>query len=453
MSEILVVDDEPNIRWIFSHLLQNAGYAVRQAASGEQAIAALAAGHPDLVFLDYRLGGMNGLETLRELRRAECDAPVIMITAFENVRDAVTLIKEGAFDYLTKPILNDDILRHAARALEFTALRRRLVESDAVLDRTLGLDTFVSAGTALAPALHLARSVAASDLAVLISGESGTGKDLLARFIHRESPRREGPFVVVDCGAIPDSLAESELFGYEKGAFTGAQRRTPGRFEVAAGGTLFLDEVGNASAALQAKLLRAIETKSFARVGGSAPVRADVRVIAASNRDLSLVGSRGEFRPDLYFRLKGTEIALPPLRGRRDDLTGLIDHFVRLFADQQHRPTVPRVTTDALAALKDYPWPGNVRELRNLLERAVLICGDTIGPEHLPPEVGCASGEPAATADGSLKKLRDSSQADTEKRAVAEALALSDGNKRAAARHLQIDPKTLYRLIHKHGLD
>jgi DNA-binding NtrC family response regulator len=454
MAEVLVVDDEVNIRRIFSHILQEAGYEVRQAASGEEALEAVAAGHPDLVFLDYRLGGMNGLETLRALRAADCDAPVIMITAYESVKDAVALIKEGAFDYLTKPLLNEEILNHAARALALSALRRRVAESDKKLDQVLGVDAFIAKGTAMAPVLELARSVAAADLTVLISGESGTGKDLLARYIHRESPRRIGPFVVVDCGAITDSLAESELFGYEKGAFTGALRRTAGKFEAAAGGTLFLDEVGNASAGLQAKLLRAIETKSFSRVGGNTPVTADVRVIAATNRDLALVEGKGEFRSDLYFRLKGVEITLPPLRERADDLPGLVDHYVRRFAEQQHRTTVPRVIAEAMAALRAYSWPGNVRELKNLLERSVLVCGDTIEARHFPREITRSPAQrPGGSGQaGSLKTLRESMQSETEKRAVKEALAACDGNRRAAARQLGIDPKTLYRLIYKYGL-
>ncbi len=476
MASILIVDDEPNIRWIFGKILSDAGYQVRSAESGAAARQAVRELEPDLIFLDYQLPDTNGLELMRSLKAEGCTAQFILITAFESVKTAVAAVKEGAFDYLSKPIDNEEILLSARRALEVSHLRLQVANFRETLSLLRGPAQLVGDSPALRAVVHAAERAATSDINVLLTGESGTGKDLVAHLIHDLSARREGPFVVVDCGALPETLAESEIFGHEKGAFTGALSRSVGKFALAHGGTLFLDEIGNAPASLQAKLLRAIETKTFDRLGGRQPVHADARVIAATNRDLRRMDAQGAFRADLFYRLGGFHIAIPPLRERAEDIPELAVAFIERISLQQHRAGAPPVlTSEAFEALRRYRWPGNVRELRNVIERAVLLCGASIDLEHLPLEItmggeggaedecGTATGAapgtvpgaaaaPAAAPGTALKDAREHDHAATERRLLLEALARFRGNKRAVARHLEIDPKTLYRLLKKHGI-
>lgn len=454
MAHILIVDDEKQIRWIFSKILEEEGHRVRGAESGDEALRMIREQEPDLVFLDYRLSGMNGLEVLRAMRKEEFSCPVIMITAYESIPNAVSAIKEGAFDYLNKPLNNEEIIYHAQRALEVSRLNSRVREYESRISELVGPDTLVGKSRAIGEVMEMIARVAPGDIGVLIFGESGTGKEMATRILHGKSGRREGPLVTVDCGAVPDTLVESELFGHEKGSFTGAVKRSIGKFELADGGTLFLDEVGNASPAMQAKLLRAIEEKKFCRLGGKTPIRADARVIAATNRDLMALVKEGEFRQDLFYRLKGIEIRIPPLRERKEDISELVSFFTERYARQQHK-SPPGIDDEATELMVAYFWPGNVRELRNVIERAVLLCGDSIGKEHLPSEIFTSG--PENTPDlkesgGSLREIRDRALAEVEQKAVREALRARRGNKRAAARDLKIDPKTLYKLIRKYGL-
>ena len=453
MADILIVDDEPNIRWIFEKILANAGYQVRSAESGAAARQAVLQREPDLIFLDYRLPDTNGLDLMRALLAEGCSAQFIVITAFESVKTAVAAMKEGAFDYLSKPIENEQILLSVKRALEVARLRQHVENYREAVLRLQGQTHLVGTSQALRAIVHAAERASTSDINVLLTGESGTGKDLVAHLIHELSLRREGPFVIVDCGALPETLAESEIFGHEKGAFTGAGARRVGKFSLAHGGTIFFDEVGNAPLNMQAKLLRAIETKTFDRLGGHHPVHADARVIAATNRDLRRMTAGGTFREDLFYRLGGFQIALPPLRERTEDIGDLAAAFIEKIALQQHRESTPPVlAAEALRALQNYGWPGNVRELRNVIERAVLLCGATIELEHLPLEIGIGSHAGAAAVAGTtLKDAREQDHTDTERRLLEEALERFRGNKRAVARHLRIDPKTLYRLLKKHG--
>jgi DNA-binding NtrC family response regulator len=452
VASILIVDDEANIRWIFGKILADAGHQVRSAESGAAARQAVRDQEPDLVFLDYQLPDTNGLDLMRALKADGCAAQFIVITAFESVKTAVAAVKEGAFDYLSKPIDNEEILLSARRALEVSNLRLQVANYRETISRLRGSAQLIGRSPALLAVVHAAERAATSDINVLLTGESGTGKDLVAHLIHDLSSRREGPFVVVDCGALPETLAESEIFGHEKGAFTGAASRSLGKFALAHGGTLFLDEIGNAPASLQAKLLRAIETKSFDRLGGSRPVHADARVIAATNRDLRRMDAAGAFRADLFYRLGGFHIAIPPLRERAGDIPALAAAFIEKISLQQHREgEPPRLTPEALEALRRYPWPGNVRELRNVIERAVLLCGASIDLEHLPLEI-TLSVESGAAHGTTLKDARELDHAATERRLLLEALERFRGNKRAVARHLEIDPKTLYRLLKKHGI-
>ncbi|MHB8835723.1 MAG: sigma-54-dependent transcriptional regulator [Candidatus Methylomirabilia bacterium] len=468
MAGILIVDDEPNIRWIFGKILTDAGFQVRSAESGAAARQMVRDLEPDLIFLDYQLPDTNGLDLMRALKAEGCASQFILITAFESVKTAVAAVKEGAFDYLSKPIDNEEILLSARRALEVSNLRQQVANYRETISHLRGAAQLIGRSPALQTVVRAAERAATSEINVLLTGESGTGKDLVAHLIHDLSARREGPFVVVDCGSLPETLAESEIFGHEKGAFTGAVARSLGKFALAQGGTLFLDEIGNAPASLQAKLLRAIETKTFDRLGGSRPVHADARVIAATNRDLRRMDAEGSFRADLFYRLGGFHIALPPLRERTEDIPELAAAFIGKIALQQHREgTPPGLTPEALQSLLRYRWPGNVRELRNVIERAVLLCGATIDLEHLPLEITLSadsraedeSAPSAGTATGgltapgaTLKDAREHDHATTERRLLLEALARFRGNKRAAARHLEIDPKTLYRLLKKHGI-
>ena len=341
VASILIVDDEANIRWIFGKILADAGYQVRSAESGAAARQLVREQEPDLVFLDYQLPDTNGLELMRSLKAEGCAAQFIVITAFESVKTAVAAVKEGAFDYLSKPIDNEEILLSARRALEVSHLRRQVANYRETLSRLRGPAQLVGGSPALQAVVHAAERAAGSDINVLLTGESGTGKDLVAHLIHDLSARRDGPFVVVDCGALPETLAESEIFGHEKGAFTGAASRSVGKFALAHGGTLFLDEIGNAPASLQAKLLRAIETKTFDRLGGRQPVHTDARVVAATNRDLRRMDAAGGVprRPLLPARrLPHRDPAAARARRRHPGAGGGVHREDRAAAAPRRRP-------------------------------------------------------------------------------------------------------------------
>jgi DNA-binding NtrC family response regulator len=461
MAQILIVDDDRDLCDLLTKLLQGAGHATQTVPSGEEAVRVARAGSPvDLVILDLILGGMDGLETLRCLRSASCAAAVVMLTAVARVQDAVLAMKLGAADFVTKPFDHRVLLEHIERMAGARANSRR------------ELPVLVGASPRYMRALDLARRFAAKDINILLLGETGTGKELFARVIHAASPRARGPFVPVDCSTLAETLIESELFGHEKGSFTGATGARIGRFELAQGGTLFLDEIGNLPMSLQAKLLRVLQTRQLERVGGREPIRLDVRVVAATNVDLQSAIAAGSFRQDLYFRLQEMTIALPALRDREGDITALARHFVALYAARFDLP-VRGLSDAALSALEHYAWPGNTRELENAMKSAVVLAADVVSPEDLPAPIRAGAGGPVAAlpmpaADRDHLRfevelgLRDSDMdlkalgaqaAEQAERSVLQAL-IQRGTCSSAhlARCLSVDPKTLRLKLRRYGL-
>jgi len=371
MSEalILVVDDEEGIRESLSDIFKDEGYQVEEASSAEDALKALKRLSPDLVVLDVWLPGMDGIEALGEIRTLSPETPVIMISGHGNIEMAVKATKMGAYDFLEKPLSLERVILSARRALERKTLE---AENKALKEALLGRYRLVGKSEAIKTLTSQIEMAARSNSRVLITGESGTGKELAARLLHELSPRAKMPFVEVNCAAIPQELIESELFGHEKGSFTGAFEKKKGKFELADGGTLFLDEIGDMSMATQAKLLRAIETQEFQRVGGSKTIKTDIRIVSATNKDLPQEVKKGTFREDLYYRLNVIPIHIPPLRERKEDIEPLVEHFLKIIASEYGRPP-KKITPRALEALKRSDWHGNVRELKNTVERLVIM--------------------------------------------------------------------------------
>jgi len=414
MSTILIVDDEAPFRAVLRDILEPHGHRIIEAADGEQALERLGRMRIDLVLADQRMPKLDGVSLLRAVRESSTPPPVILMTAYGTIPDAVAAVRAGAIDYITKPLASPDALL----ALVDRALQGN--EDDEIAGETRRLREVVDT----------ADRVADKDVPVLITGESGTGKELVARRIHRRSKRAGKPFVAINCAALPETLAESDLFGHERGAFTGAERQRAGRFEEASGGTLFLDEVGDLSAPVQAKLLRALEERTIRRVGGARDIPVDIRLIAATNRDLS----EPAFRSDLYFRLAVVRLEIPPLRERSDDIPVLARQLLATLA-RKHGVAAPALTPDALDALRAHRWPGNVRELRNVLERALVLRG----------------AEPIRASDIAVQTTPSpiASRDDVEKERVLEALRQAHGNREQAARFLGVSVRTLYyRLSH-----
>jgi DNA-binding NtrC family response regulator len=411
-GRVLLVEDERAIRLALSGLLRREGYEVEQEEDGAAALRRLAEEPFDLVLTDLALGdGPSGMDVLRAARREQPETPVVMITAHGSEKIAVEAMKLGAEDYVPKPFDNDEIRLVVRRALERTRLARENRWLRARLARDLGFENLIGSGAAMQRVFETIQKVAETDLTVLIRGESGTGKELVAHALHERSARRGGPFVPVNCAAISRELVESELFGHEKGAFTGAEARRIGRFEAAHGGTIFLDEIGDMAPETQAKVLRVLQERSFERVGGAKPLAVDVRVVAATHRDLERDVREGRFREDLYYRLQVVEIDLPPLRERREDVPALAARFLAQLGERLGRPP-KRLAPEALARLAAHGWPGNVRELRNAVERtAVLAPGDEIAAGDLAlPEPGAAAdpraveGAPPGLSFGEAKR-------------------------------------------------
>lgn len=382
-STILIADDEPNIRELFQDLLEPSGAQIHLAASGVEALAAIEAEEIDLAILDVRMPAPDGLAILQQLRDRGNDLPIIIVTAQDSSTITIEAMQHGAYDYIAKPFEPDSMLLLVERALEY---RRRTRQARALEQQQRGKDPrdiLIGRSAAMQEVYKLIGRVASSDVTVLITGESGTGKELVAQALHHTSARRDGPFVVVNCAALPETLLESELFGHEKGAFTGAMAQRKGRFEQAAKGTIFLDEIGEMSSTTQKKLLRVLQERTFERVGGNVTIKTNVRVIAATNRDLQQDVGTGNFREDLYYRLNVINIHMPPLRERKDDIPLLIEYFLSRQA-RSSNAAPPRLTEEAMNWLIDYDWPGNVRQLENTIERAfVLSQGQLIEPGHL----------------------------------------------------------------------
>jgi two-component system response regulator AtoC len=478
-----VVDDEADIRSLLTDLLKEEGYQVRTADSAAKALAEIAKKMPDLVMMDVKLPDQDGITLLKQLKRDEPELEVIVMTAFGGSSTAIKAMEHGAYDYVTKPFEIDDLLatlrrvfEHADMSHEVSTLRLELGKSAAERERIVG------ASKPMLEVFKLIGKVASADATVLITGESGTGKELVAEALHRASKRNPHPLVKVSCAALPESLLETELFGHEKGSFTGAMTMRKGRFETANKGTIFLDEIGEMTLGTQTKLLRILQEREFERIGSSVPIKIDIRVIAATNRNLSEEVEEGKFREDLYYRLNVIHIHMPPLRDRKDDIPLLVEHFLAKF---RHAPdAIPTsITEEALTKLTAYDWPGNVRELENAIERAVVLArGNAITVEHLPfgdrneardrrrlanrrerlneeAEADLAeldedeAGEPAATnGHGESGSFKDQ-VASLEKQLIREALDRAGGNRTKAAEELGIYRRLLYAKIKEYGLE
>jgi DNA-binding NtrC family response regulator len=454
---VLLVDDDPDFRWATTNLLESSGYRVIPARDGEEALGLLEKDIPELVLLDYRMPGRSGLEIAEEMRDRIQAIPIIMITAYGEVKHAVKAMRMGVYDYVTKPVDNNDLLFTIRRALEKQDLLQEVEYLRSALSERTSLYELMGKSDQIKELVGLLEKVGPTQFTVLIEGESGSGKEIVARALHHLGKRSEGHFVAVDCGAIPETLIESELFGYRKGAFTGANNDKPGQFELADRGTLFLDEVGNLPMSVQHKLLRAMQERVVQRLGAREALPVDVRIIAATNQTLEKRVESGDFRSDLYFRLKEFVVKVPSLRQRRDDIPYLTKRFID-EAQEELKKGCSGVSKAAFTLLFDYEWPGNVRELRNVIRQAVLLCDEnkTIKPEHLmlSGHLVCAATQsdlaaPQQVYDGK-KSLRDTVRSitnDLEKRIISEAIAEAEGNKSEAARRLAIDYKTLLRKI------
>jgi DNA-binding NtrC family response regulator len=452
VASILVVDDEHLIRWSLEQQLRREGHQVRVAATAADALQAARADMPDVVLLDVRLPDGDGVEVLERLRGMDAEVIVILITAHGSVGPAVRAMKLGAADYLMKPVDPDELAVTIRRGLETRTLRREVARFQAEVQDGARLADLVGASPLTLQLRGLIERIAQSGTTtVLLEGESGTGKDLVARIIHFESARAAAPFVAVNCVALPEHLLESELFGHERGAFTDAKAAKKGLFEQADGGTVYLDEIGDMKADLQAKLLRLIEEKTFRRIGGVRDLRVDVRIIAATNRDLVRALDAGQFRKDLYYRLRVFPLGLAPLRQRREDILPLAAHFLTRFGREMRRERLA-LASEAERALLEHDWPGNVRELRNVLERAIILApGDTLELEHLPPEIaagettGLPTEAPTLPAEGlSLEEV--------ERQLVRQALDATGGNQVRAARLLGISRDALRTRMRRFGL-
>ncbi|MBW2242515.1 MAG: sigma-54-dependent Fis family transcriptional regulator [Deltaproteobacteria bacterium] len=429
---ILIVEDERAIRLALSGLLKREGFTSEQAGDGRAAIALLEAESFDFVLTDLALGeGPSGMDVLRAAKASQPETPVVMITAHGNEKVAVEAMKAGADDYVPKPFDNDEIRLVVRRCLERTQLARENRLLRARVEKDYGMGNLIGSGPGMRQVFETIQKVAETDLTVLIRGESGTGKELVAQALHEQSSRKGRPFVAVNCAAISRELVESELFGHEKGAFTGADARRVGRFEAADGGTIFLDEIGDMAPETQAKVLRVLQERSFERVGGVQPIDVDVRVVAATHRDLEKDVASDRFREDLYYRLKVVELPLPPLRERREDLPALTERFLGQLAERLGRPAKP-LGEEALAALARHSWPGNVRELRNVIEQAaVLAPGERIEPGDLNLGTGPSRNAAAATEPHGDLTFSDAKKASVERferNYLLSALRQNDGN-------------------------
>jgi nitrogen regulation protein NR(I) len=470
LASILIVDDDPQLRQSFDKLMTQEGHAVKTAASGEAGLAAVRS-HPfDLVIMDVRLPGMNGLETFSAMREIEPRLPVIIMTAFGTTETAIEATKMGAFDYVLKPFDIPEILTLIEQAIEAGRFMRSRVEMDVVpeTDAMGAMEAIIGRSRPMQEIYKAIGRVAPTDATVLIRGESGTGKELVARALYQHSLRSEKPFLVINCVAIPETLLESELFGYEKGAFTGAVSRRVGKIEKAHGGTVFLDEIGDMPFTIQAKILRLLQEKSIERLGGREPIPVDVRIIGATNRDLEAALADGRFREDLYYRLKVVTVWLPPLRERMGDISLLAEYFLARFSREMSIAN-PGITDTAKAVLAGYSWPGNVRELGNALQKALIFSrGCPIGPEDVARAIGgeapVKNGEADPTAEAIRQWIRRSLASESGEDLfdtlmdrfasilIGEALGLTGGNRSRAAKLLGLSRPTLLSKIEKYRL-
>ncbi len=451
---VFILDDEKPILKLLTHWLKNKwGYKVATFETATSMLEKLNEEEPSLLLLDIMLPDINGIEVLKSVKKLKEHLSVIMLSAQGNIEVALESLRLGAFDYFTKPIDQDRLEKAIENAIKNYELQRKVDLLLSSLQKEYSFENIITADDKMQKVFELVNRVMDKDINVLLQGESGTGKELIAKAIHYNSQRKDKPFVVVNCASIPRELLESELFGHEKGAFTGAINKKIGKFEIANGGTLFLDEIGELEMSLQAKLLRVIQTKEFERVGGTELIKVDVRIISATNRDLYQMVKENTFREDLYYRLNSFPIYIPPLRERRGDILLLVNHFIKKF-NEKLEMNVTGVTKKAMKLLYDYDWPGNVRELENTIERAMILSdGNKINEETLPPNISKGN-ENSDTSNYSFfdvnspiipfEKLKE--------QAIRHALLVTDGNIQEASKKLQIGRATLYRLIEKYGI-
>ncbi|MFV1956733.1 MAG: sigma-54-dependent transcriptional regulator [bacterium] len=451
LFNLLIVDDEESVRDSLELLLEES-YRMYKAADGKQALARIEDLGVDLVILDVTMPGMDGMETLSRIMELPAPPEVIMLSATDSARLGIQAVKEGAYDYLAKPFDKEELKEVIKRALERRSLEREVSFLRTEVEKLGGFGDIVGRSPMMLELFMIVEKVAQTDTSVLLSGESGTGKELVARAIHSRGKRKKGPFIPINCAAIPRELMESEFFGHEKGAFTGAHARKIGKFELANGGIFFLDEISTLQQELQAKLLRVLQDREFVRVGGTQPIRGDVQIIAASNRDLGGMVAEGQFREDLFYRLNVIPINLPPLRDRRQDIPLLVKHFLTGLCERLNK-TVPKVSREAIKVLKSYRWPGNARELENLLERIVVLSpkGADIDVQDLPMEITVARKDPevfsGSAADG-LMSARDR----FEKMYILSALRKTDWNQSEAAKLLKVHRNTLHKKMTALGI-
>jgi two-component system, NtrC family, response regulator HydG len=440
---ILVVDDEAHIRESVEKALEKEGYEVMQAATGQEALEVLRQRLVSLALCDLRMPVMDGMQFLKLSRTMRPETEVVMMTGYGTVETAVEAIKLGAYDFIEKPFKRLQLVKTIQKALEKQSLLFENTRLREELDgETAGPRTIIGASPAMRQVIELVNQVADSAATILIDGESGTGKEVFANAIHFRSHRRSRPYIKVSCAALPETLLEAELFGYERGAFTGAVGRKSGRFELADTGTLFMDEVGEIPASMQVKLLRVLQEGEFERLGGTRTQRVDVRLVAATNRNLTDLVKRGRFREDLFYRLNVINIVIPPLRDRREDIPLLVDHFIQRYSRRNHRP-IAGITREAMDRLMAYAWPGNVRELENTIERAIVLTRDsTIGVEALPPAIIATPASSSYVMVPIGMKLQD-----VERKLIDETLKHADGNRELAAKLLGIASRTIYRKL------
>ncbi len=448
MYRILVVDDEKNYLVVLEALLRSEGYDVITADNGAAALRLTEGDEPDMVVTDMKMPRMTGTELIGKLKERYPELPVIVMTAFGTVENAVEAMKLGATDYIAKPFENQELLLTIEKSLK---MRRLMTQNRLLREELGGFGEIIGQSSAMRQVYAMVEKVADAKATVLITGESGTGKELIARALHARSSRAEEPFVAVNCMAITETLMESELFGHEKGSFTGATSSRKGRFELAHRGTLFLDEIGEIPPATQVKLLRVLQERTFERVGGTQPITVDVRIVAATNRDLAEQVKLGKFRDDLFYRLNVVRLEMPALRERAEDLPLLVAHFVKKYAAEVGRP-VPKVSAQAMQAIYDHSWPGNVRELENALERAVILCGEEIQVDDLPLEVSAQAGAGIAATELPTGMTINQAVEDLEKRMIQRALAEAGGVAAHAALALGVTKSNLAYKIKKYGL-
>jgi len=444
---IMIVDDEKNTREGLKWVLESTGAEIILAQDGEQALVRLGSQPVDVILSDLKMPRVDGMELLQHVREEFPETDFVILTGHGTVESAVQAMKRGAFDYLIKPVNIEELQLLIERVFEQKAMKQENERLRREVDDRYGFDSIIGRSAPMENVFEKIRQVAPTRASVLIQGETGTGKEVIAKAIHFNSPRRRKPFIAVNCGALSQTLLESELFGHEKGSFTGAVKQKPGRFELAHGGTIFLDEIGETTPELQVRLLRVLQEQEFERVGGTKPVKVDVRVVAATNRDLKKEVDAGRFREDLYYRLNVIRLDLPPLRDRPDDIPLLVHHFLKQFCKDHGREL--EVSPKAMTLLQNHPWPGNVRQLRTVMESAVILStGKEILPKNLPEEIRNDT-QPA----NSIRLRVGMSVADAERELIRATLAELQGNKAKAARLLGLGRKTLYRKLEEYEIE